>query len=160
MTTANVTGQIYSEEHFLCETTKVLMNCKEFHIMLERFCNKIGETYPQYDEFLNQYFNDEGYVDIWRIPHLMIDAFNQNLKFHKLLECDDFRNTFHQFLTELYNFYLAECQAGLYVKPDPISTQSTLNNLRVRQQFINTLMGTFISVLENVGNYDKAEMKA
>jgi len=160
MTTANVPGQTNSEDLFLCESTKTLMNCREFYIILERFCNTIGKTSPQYDEFLNLYFNDEGYVDIWRIPHLMLDAFNQNLKFHKLLEFEEFRTTFHQFLAELYNFCLSECQTGLYVKPDPISTQSTLKNLRVRQQFLNTLMGTFISVMENIENYDKVEMKA
>ena len=160
MTTANVPGQITSEDLFLCESTKSLMNCREFYILLERFCNKIGETSPQYDEFLNLYFNDEGYVDIWRIPHLMLDAFNQNLKFHKLLEFEEFRTTFHQFLAELYNFCLSECQTGLYVKPDPISAQNTLINLRIRQHFLNTLMGTFISAMENIENYDKVEMKA
>jgi len=160
MTTANVPGQTNSEDLFLCESTKRLMNCREFYIILERFCNTIGKTSPQYDEFLNLYFNDEGYVDIWRIPHLMLDAFNQNLKFHKLLEFEEFRTTFHQFLTELYNFCLSECQTGLCVKPDPISTQNTLNNLRVRQQFLNTLMGTFISVMENIENYEKVEMTA
>jgi len=160
MTTTHVPGQINSEELFLCESTKGLMNCREFYGLLERFCNKIGEASPHYNEFLNVYFNDEGYVDIWRIPHLMLDAFNQNLKFHKLLEFEEFRTTFQQFLAELYNFCLSECQTGLYVKPDPISTQSTLKNLRVRQQFLNTLMGTFISVMENIENYDKVEMKA
>ncbi len=156
---ATTNGQINSEELFLCESTKGLMNCSEFYILLERFCNEIGKSSPKYDEFLNLYFNDEGYVDIWRIPHLMIDAFNQNLKFHKVLECEEFRSTFHQFLTELYNFCLNECQSSLFVKPDTSSSQRTLHNLRIRQQFLNTLMGTFIRVVENIENYDKEEMK-
>ena len=160
MTTINVPGQIRNEELILCGSIKGLMNCREFFILLERFCINIGKKSPKYDEFLNLYFNDEGYVDIWRIPHLMIDVFNQNLKFYTVLECEEFRTTFHQFLTELYNYCLSECQTGLYVKPDSISTQSTLNNLRIRQQFLNTLMETFISVIENIENYDKAEIKA
>lgn len=159
--TTNYSGKTNIEELFLCESTKGLMNCREFYGLLERFCNKIGEASPKYDEFLNLYFNDEGYVDIWRIPHLMLDAFNQNLKFHyKLLESKAFKNDFHQFLAELYNFCLSECQTGLHVKPDSISSQSMLNNLKVRKQFLNTLMGTFISVMENVENYEKVEMKA
>jgi len=83
MTTINVSGQITNEDLLLCDSTKLLMNCRDFYILLERFCNGIVKSNPQYDEFLNLYFNDEGYVDIWRIPHLMLDAFNQNLKFIK-----------------------------------------------------------------------------
>ena len=160
MTITKVPEQNYSEELFLCESTKSLMNCREFYTLLERFCIKIGETSTQYSEFLNLHFNDEGYIDIWRIPHLMLDVFSQNLMFHKLLECEEFRKTFHQFLTELYNFCLSECQTELYVKPDPISTQAILNNLRVRQQFLNILIGTFIIVMENIENYNKVGMKA
>ena len=159
MKTINVPGQINSEKMFLCESAKGLMNCQEFYILLERFCNGIAKDEPHYDEFLNQYCNDEGYVDIWRIPHLMTDAVNQNLKFHKVLECDRFRNTFNQFLTELYNFCLSECQTSLYVKPDPLSPHNTLHLLRIRQQFMNTLMVTFIKVIENVENYSKVAMK-
>lgn len=89
----------------------------------------------------------------------MIDAFNQNPKFHKVLECEDFKITFHQFLTELYNYCLSECQPSLFVRPDPSSSQTTLYNFRRRQQFLITLMVTFINVLENIENYDKAETK-
>lgn len=160
MTTTHVPAQNICEELFSCESTTGLMNSREFYGLLERFCSEVGNSSQQYNEFLNAYFNDEGYVDIWRIPHLMLDAFNQNMKFHKLLEFEEFRSAFTQFLTELYNFCLSECQAGLYVKPDPISTQNTLNNLRVRQRFMNTLTGTFIGVMENIENYDKAEIKA
>ena len=160
MTITKVPEQNYCEELFLCESTKSLMNCREFYTLLERFCSKIGETSPQYDEFLNLHFNDEGYVDIWRIPHLMLDVFNQNLMFHKMLECEEFRNTFHQFLTDLYNFCLSECQTDLYVKPDPISIQIILNDLRARQRFLNILIGTIVSVMENIENYDKMEMIA
>lgn len=157
--TGRVTSQVNSEELFLCESTKGLMNCREFYILLERFCNSIVKYEPQYDEFMNLYFNDEGYVDIWRIPHLMLDVFNQNLKFHKILEHDEFRTTFHQFLIELYNFCLFECQASLYVKPDSSSSQNALYHLRFRQQFLSTLMVTFIKVMENIETYSKEEMK-
>lgn len=160
MTITKVSDQSYSEVLVLCESTRCLMNCRAFYTLLERFCSRISETAPQYDEFLNRYFNDEGYIDLWRIPHLMLDAFNQNMKFHKVLECEVFRKTFHQFLTELYNFCLIECQTGLFVKPDPTSTQNTLNNLRIRHQFLNTLMDTFINVMENIDNYNKVGMKA
>ena len=159
MTTTNVPGQIKSEELFLCESTNGLMNCREFYILLERFCNDIGTVSPQYDEFLNAYFNDEGYVDIWRIPHLMLDAFSHNLKIHKIFEHKEFRTAFYQFLIELYNFSFCEYQSSLYVKPDASSSQNTLHQLRIRQQFLSTLMGTFINVMENIENYDKVEMK-
>jgi hypothetical protein len=159
MTTTNVPSQINSEELFLCESTSDLMNCREFYILLERFCNDIGKVNPHYDVFLNQYFNNDGYVDIWRIPHLMIGSFNQNLKFHKVLDCDEFRISFHQFLTELYNFCLSECQSSLFVRPDPSSSQITVRHFKIRQQFLNTLIVTFINVMENIENFDKAEMK-
>jgi hypothetical protein len=159
MTTINVSGQITNEDLLLCDSTKLLMNCRDFYILLERFCNGIGKSNPQYDEFLNLYFNDEGYVDIWRIPHLMLDAFNQNLKFHKVLQYEEFRITFHQFLTELYNFCLSECQSSLMVKPDSSSTQTTLRDFKIRQQFLSTVMATFINVMENIENYEKAETK-
>ena len=158
MTAKNLPGQINSEELFLCESTKELMKCREFYILLERFCCDIGKDRPQYEEFLHRYFNDEGYLDLWRIPNLMIDAFNQNLQFHKVLEFEEFRATFHQFLAELYNFCLSECQPGLYLKPEQSSAQSTLNRLRIRRQFLFTLMDTFIDVMENVKSYSKAEM--
>ena len=160
MTTANLPSQSNREELLLCESAKGLINSREFYILLERFCNAIGESNPQYAEFLNLYFNDEGYVDIWRIPHLMIDAFSNNLKFHKLLEYESFRISLHHFLTELYNYCLSECQASLYVRPDPLSSQTTLLNLKIRQQFLNTLMLTFISVIENIEYYEKTETKA
>ena len=159
MTATSEPGQINSEELFLCESTRGLMNCREFYILLERFCCGIGKARPQYDEFLHQYFNDEGYLDLWRIPNLMIDAFNQNLKFHKVLEFEEFRVTFHQFLADLYNFCLSECQPGLYLNPELSSTHSTVNRLRIRQQFLNTLMVTFINVMENVNNYSKVELR-
>ena len=159
MTSKNVPGQICCEGLFLCKSTSRLMNCKEFYALLERYCNSIEKDHPLYDGFLNLYFNDEGYVDIWRIPYLMIDAFNQDLGFHKMLECEDFRKTFHQFLAELYNFCLHECQTELYVKPDSITSQNIRDNLKIGKQFLNTLMGTFISVMENIENYDRVEMK-
>lgn len=160
MTTQKLSSQISGDELLLCGSVKGLMNCKEFYILLEQFCNEIGKTSPRYDEFLNMYFNDEGYVDIWRIPHLMLDSFNQNLKFHKMLEFEEFRITFHQFLTELYNFCLSECHSSLLVKPDLLSSQNTLRSFKTRQQFLSTLMGTFINVMENIENYDKAETSA
>ncbi len=159
MTANNVASQVKSEELFLCESAQGLMNCKAFHILLEMFCIGIAKINPHIDEFLNLYFNDEGYVDIWRIPHLMIDIYNQNLNFHKVLKCGAFRTSFHHFLTELCVFCLSECHPSLNVKPDLSSSQNSLHNLRIRQQFLNTLMITFINVIENIENYGKAELK-
>jgi hypothetical protein len=77
-----------------------------------------------------------------------------------VLEFEEFRITFHQFLTELYNFCLIECHSSLLVKPDLLSSQNTLRSFKTRQQFLSTLMGTFINVMENIENYDKAETSA
>ncbi len=151
--------QINSEELFLCESASDLMSCGEFYILLERFCNYIRKTDSQYDEFLNYYFNDEGYVDIWRIPHLMIDIINQNLKEQEVLEFEEFRSTFLKFLAELYNFCLGECKFDLYVKSDSSSSLNTLHQLRIRQKFLHTLMVTFINVMDNIENFQQVEIK-
>lgn len=44
MKSINVPGQINSEDLLLCDSTKGLMNCREFYILLERFCNDIGKS--------------------------------------------------------------------------------------------------------------------
>jgi len=150
--------QINFEELFLCETASDLMSCGEFYILLERFCNHIRKSDSQYDEFLNYYFNDEGYLDIWRIPHLIIDTFNQNLKAHEVLGFKEFRNTFLKFLAEFYNFCLSECKFGLYVKSD-LSSLNILHQLRIRQKFLETLMVTFINVMDNIENFQQGDMR-
>lgn len=136
MTTTNVPSQINSEELSSCQSTKELMSCREFYILLELFCNDIGKPKLQDDGFLNLYFNDEGYVDIWRIPNLMIDAFNQNLKFNKVLDCEKFRSAFNQFLTELFNFCLSECQPNLLVRSDPSFSKKHFINSETDNNFL------------------------
>jgi hypothetical protein len=159
MLSTSVNRPSRKSEMLLCDSTKLLINSREFYVLLESFCNSIIKDNQHYDDFLNRYFNDEGYIDIWRIPHLMIDAFNHNLKFHKVLESDEFRHIFHQFLAELYNFFLCECQPRLLVEPEQANPQDIVYDLRVRQQFLNTLMYTFINVMENIENDDNAEVR-
>lgn len=104
MNMTNVQIKMGREELFFYESAKDLMNNKEFYILLERFCNKISKTNSQYNNFLNHYFNDEGYVDIWRIPHVIADIANNRVDSNKVIGCEEFRTTFSSFLSEFYNF--------------------------------------------------------
>ena len=157
MTSNSVHGRIDIEALLSCESAKELVNSKEFYTLLELYCHDIGQANPQFEEFLNVYFNDEGYVDIWRIPQLMIDASSENRRLHTLFDSEEFRDTFRHFLTGLYNFCLGACQSSLYMKTDSSSSHITLLSLKTRQRFLGTLMAAFINVMENIENCDRVE---
>jgi len=136
----------------VCEPQKGLLSCSEFYILLERFCNGIAIDQPEYEGFLQQYFNDEGYIDIWRIPNVMLDALQRNMKFNRVFQHKDFRDTFHRFIADLYDFCIREClletQPAHHEAND--SASDTAQRLRVRHRFLDELMTTFAQVLENI----------
>ena len=84
---------ILGEEY--CITASEIFNNKSFCFLLERFSNIMCKKDHEYYLFLNTYFNDEGYVDIWRIPHLLLDLVTGNCKSHSSLLNDPvFRTRF------------------------------------------------------------------
>lgn len=143
-----------------CTSVQELVNCKEFYGVLEKFCNLIFERKSVHGDFLNLYFNDEGYVDIWRIPHLMIDAVHQNLKLHQLMEEEAFRHKFHSFLAEMYDYCLMEIQTGYPEAIMKAKPQEVVDALRARQAYINSLTDIFIHVMESVEKKGSMEMSA
>ena len=143
-----------------CTSVQELVNCKEFYGVLEKFCNLIFERKSVHGDFLNLYFNDEGYVDIWRIPHLMIDAVHQNLKLHQLMEEEAFRHKFHSFLAEMYDYCLMEIQTGYPETIMKAKPQEVVDALRARQAYINSLTDIFIQVMESVEKKGSMEMSA
>ena len=143
-----------------CGTAQELVNCRDFYVLLEKFCNTIVEDLPEYSVFLNRYFNDEGYVDIWRIPHLIIDAVQHNLKSHKILEEEAFRIMFHRFISELYNYCLMECQFGYPVYLAKAEARDVVQAFRTRQSQVNALTDIFVQVMESIEIYEKMERGA
>ncbi|NCA98005.1 MAG: hypothetical protein EOM08_03965 [Clostridia bacterium] len=138
--------------------TDVLSN-REFYFLLEKFClEQIRET-AGYDRFLNQYFNDEGYVDLWRIPNLMLDVIQQNVKFQANMAKPEFRTTLQSFVADLYTFCLKAIPtfpASTTEKSDvPVSV--SLQNLKAQQHFVQSLMATFIQVLEQLSAEGQSE---
>lgn len=89
-----------------CANLNELVNCNAFYSLLESF--QRHDAGAAHDRFLQLYLNDEGYVDIWRIPHLMLDAVHRRLGNHKLHDEREFRVLFHQFLASLYDWCLTQ----------------------------------------------------
>ncbi len=85
-----------------CDNLLSLVNCPAFYSVLEQF--RHDAACLAHERFLQLYLNDAGYVDIWRIPHMMLDAVQNRLATHKLQDEREFRRLFHGFLTALYDW--------------------------------------------------------
>ena len=93
-----------------CSNLHELVNCGTFYSLLETF--HLQDDCVAHEAFLQRYLNDEGYVDIWRIPHLMLDTVQQKLGNHKLHDDKTFRILFHEFLAALYAWCLSQNTPG------------------------------------------------
>lgn len=154
METINMTTTRNKTVGVVCEPQKSLLSCSEFYDLLERFCNGIVIDRPEYEDFLQRYFNDEEYIDIWRIPHVMMDALQRNMKFNRVFQHKEFRDTFHRFIADLYDFCIKECLLETRPAYQEASTSAsdTAQHLRGRHRFLDELMTTFAQVLENIDN--------
>lgn len=151
MKTNNMATIPYGVESMTCDPRKNLLSCGGFYHLLERFCNDIVTEQPEYEDFFQRYFNDEGYVDIWRIPHVMIDVLQRNMKFNRVLQHKEFREIFHRFIVELYDFCIKECLLETpATQQHGYSAIDTAQRMRARHRFLDELMSTFALVLENI----------
>ena len=95
MSISNAALRNPSDDYSYEELTRILSD-RELYILLERFCNQLTVAKSEYESFLQFYFNDEGYVDIWRIPHVMMDVLLHRTKFSRVFDNREFRKTFHR----------------------------------------------------------------
>ena len=147
-------GGLLSDDLVICNSGKDLIQSKNFYIMTERFCNIISREDVQFDIFLSKHFNDEGYCDVWRIPHLLLDVYQGNCRFHsKTLESADFISLFPQFLGRFYNYCVSEYNTCLIEEHKFGDIQRTVLEFKVKQQLMNITMDTFCRVLENLRFY-------
>lgn len=131
---------------YSCEELAPVLSDRELYILLERFCNQATGTQPFYESFLQHYFNDEGYVDIWRIPHVMIDVLLHRTQYNRLFESKEFRKTLHRFVRELLAFCSKECHHNSLSAP-VTGTEGTRSH-NSGHDYRNALSTSFSRVLE------------
>ena len=112
MSISNAALRNPSDDYSYEELTRILSD-RELYILLERFCNQLTVAKPEYESFLQFYFNDEGYVDIWRIPHAMIDVLLHRTQYNRVFENREFRKKFQGFVRDLLVFRSKECHRTL-----------------------------------------------
>ena len=140
-----------------CTTASELLNNKSLYIMLERFCNLRSEQDAEFNTFLNIYFNDEGYVDVWRIPHLLMDLVMGNCKFHSsLLNDSEFRSKFLNFVGDFYNFCVKNSVLFLMNKDCLVQFDASILEIRKNQCVFNLIADTYCKVIEQLKSYEEA----
>lgn len=141
-----------------CQNASELFNSKNLYIYLERFSNTIIKEVPEYDEFLHKYFNDEGYIDIWRIPHLLIDLVNGRTECHAVLLNDEkFRTGFMSYLGEFYNYCIKKGSLLSIESSCFTDFKSNMFYIRKNQFLYNLITETYCNVCEKLNNYEDAE---
>jgi len=134
-------------DDYSCEEIVPIFSDRELYIFLERFCNQVTATQPEFESFLQHYFNDEGYVDIWRIPHVMIDVLLHRTQYNRVLESREFRKTLHRFVRELLVFCSKECHHNsLLETADVGATKEGFSLKSGGHDYLNTLMTSFSKV--------------
>jgi len=130
------------------ELTRIFSD-RELYIFLERFCNQVTATQPEFESFLQQFFNDEGYVDIWRIPHVMMDVLLHRTQYNRVFESREFRKTLHRFVRELLVFCSKECHRNVLVVPAVATGFMEVTDLQIgSHEYLNALTTSFSRVLE------------
>lgn len=137
-----------------CTTVSELFNNAGFYIWLEKFSNIKSKEDPQINNFLNVYFNDEGYVDIWRIPRLLMDLATGKCQTHSALLYDPiFRTRLLEFLGGFYNYAIKKTELFLLQKNCSIQYDMNLFELRKNQCIFNLITETYCTVIEKIRSY-------
>jgi len=145
MSISNAALRNPSDDYSYEELTRILSD-RELYILLERFCNQLTVAKPEYESFLQFYFNDEGYVDIWRIPHVMMDVLLHRTKFSRVFDNREFRKTFHRFIRELMVFCSRECHCKAL--STPVADMAGIRSQSSGHDYLNALTTSFSRVLE------------
>jgi len=136
----------------LCNSPKELLQSKDFYFLMELYCNRISEKDRRFRARLDSYFNDEGYVDCWRIPHLMLDIHEKNYHFHgEMLGAPGFFPFFFDFLLGFYNYSLTVYQPFVLSDWAFKNEKDAILNMQLCRHQMNLMMDTFSRIIENIG---------
>lgn len=139
-----------------CQTAPELFNSRSFFILLEKFSNAVIKEKPEYYEFLNMYFNDEGYIDIWRVPHLLVDLVAGKGEYHAtLLNDQSFRTKFMSFIGEFYNYCIKKTSLLLVASNNFTDYKSNMFHIRKNQYLYNLIVETYCKIYEKLDSYGK-----
>ena len=148
MSISNAALRNTTDDYSYEELTPIFSD-RELYISLERFCNQAITTQPELESFLQHYFNDGGYVDIWRIPHAMIDVLLHRTQYNRVFESKEFRKTFHRFVRELLVFCSKECHRNALVAPAVATGFMEGTDLQTGSyEYLNAMTTSFSRVLE------------
>ncbi|MCX7746457.1 MAG: hypothetical protein N2645_06160 [Clostridia bacterium] len=132
------------------ESTRDFLLSKNFYIITERFCASLAQD-EKYAQFLNLYFNFEGFLDVWAIPHLLLDIYSENTKYRKQwLEDKEFKELFVTFLIKFYNYTVSEEKLLNIDLSNPAVTDINILRLRKRQSLHNIIVDTFCKVIDHL----------
>lgn len=148
--------QLSMEEAVFCDSAKDLILSKDFYVLAKRFSIVISREDARYRDFLNKYFYDDGHVDIWKVPHLLLDLHNGDFCNHKhLLDDEGFREKFCSFIGKFYNYCIVE--QGILTIKDKYFKEVHKNCmfLRKNQCLYNLIIDTYNRVLDNINEYNK-----
>lgn len=145
MSNSNAALRNTTDDYSYEELTRIFSD-RELYIFLERFCNQAITTQPEFELFLQHFFNDEGYVDIWRIPHVMMDVLMHRTKYNRVFDNRKFRKTFHRFIRELMVFCTRECHCKAL--STPVADMAGNCAQSSGHDYLNALMTSFSRVLE------------
>ena len=145
MSISNAALRNPTDDYSYEELTRIFSD-RALYVFLERFCNQVTATQPEFESFLQQFFNDEGYVDIWRIPHVMMDVLLHRTKFSRVFDNREFRKTFHRFIRELMVFCSRECHRNTLSAP--VTGTEDTRSQSSGHDYLNALITSFSRVLE------------
>ena len=145
MSISNAALRNPTDDYSYEELTRIFSD-RALYVFLERFCNQVTATQPEFESFLQQFFNDEGYVDIWRIPHVMMDVLLHRTKFSRVFDNREFRKTFHRFIRELMVFCSRECHCKAL--STPVADMAGIRSQSSGHDYLNALTTSFSRVLE------------
>ncbi|MCG8499920.1 MAG: hypothetical protein MJB12_05870 [Firmicutes bacterium] len=137
-----------------CQNASEMLKSKSLYILLERFSNTVIKENPEYGDFLNRYFNDEGYIDIWRIPHLLLDLTNGKADCHAVLLDDEiFKIKFMSFIGKFYNYCIKNGNL-LVIENDKFTDfKSNMFHIRKNQCLYNLIADTYSKIYEKLNSY-------
>ncbi|WP_422481575.1 hypothetical protein [Pleomorphochaeta sp. DL1XJH-081] len=147
------TGVSFSKESH-CNSSKDLLQSKEFYLLMELYCNNIAEKDGNQVALLNQHFTEEGYVDCWRIPHLMLDIHEKNYESHlSTLDSTDFLSGFFDFLFGFYNYTMGMYEPYLLGAWASENEKEALLHIAMCRDQTNLIMDTMSQIIENLDHY-------
>lgn len=142
----------------LCNSPKELLQSRDFYFLVELYCNKVVGSNQKFEDMLNVHFNDEGYIDCWRLPHLLIDIHERNYQFHKtVLDAPGFLVVFFDFLLGFYNYCMSVYRTYSLTDSAFQSESNAVLQLNICKHQTDLMMDSFRQIVENIEYYKNHE---